>query len=233
MRLEVRSEMPCPVADPYRLSGGRRAIIRALIRSGSGPALFALNSRSFRAHFALMSPARSEREAAMSRLTLPPEVEAVLRAFRTCEFTTLARDGTPITWPTLPFYDAERGCFLVTTSVGLPQKAFNVRRDGRVSLLFSDPTGSGLHAPPAVLVRGDAKAPDTIHGEITGFEEALREVYERQPASMAFSRNWLMRKLFDWYYMRLLIWVTPRQVLWWPAGDFSRAPREIEVVHVG
>ncbi len=35
---------------------------------------------------------------------LPPEVGAVFEEFRTCEMSTLARDGTPITWPTLPFW---------------------------------------------------------------------------------------------------------------------------------
>jgi hypothetical protein len=169
----------------------------------------------------------------MPCLNLPPEVEAVLRAFRTCEFTTLARDGTPISWPTLPFYDEERGRVLITTSIGLPQKVFNVRRDPRVSLLFSDPTASGLVAPPAVLIQGDAEAPDEVATEIRGFEDALRQVYERQPASAAYGRNRLTRRLFDWYYMRLLIWVTPRRVVFWPEGDFSRAPKEVEVAHVG
>lgn len=30
-------------------------------------------------------------------LDLPPEVESVFREFRTCEMSTLARDGAPIT----------------------------------------------------------------------------------------------------------------------------------------
>ena len=85
---------------------------------------------------------------------IPAEVEAVFRAFRTCEFSTLAKDGTPITWPTLPFWEAENQRFIVTTSIGFPQKAYNVRRDGRVSLLFSEPKASGLERPPAVLVQG-------------------------------------------------------------------------------
>ena len=67
-----------------------------------------------------------------SSLAIPAEVEAVFRAFRTCEFSTLAKDGTPITWPTLPFWDAASQRFIVTTSIGFPQKAYNVRRDGRV-----------------------------------------------------------------------------------------------------
>jgi hypothetical protein len=69
---------------------------------------------------------------------LPCEVEAVFREFRTCEFSTLARDGTPITWPTIPFWEPGRERFRITTSIGLPQKALNARRDRRVSLLFSD-----------------------------------------------------------------------------------------------
>ncbi len=77
-------------------------------------------------------------------IDLPPEVEAVFLEFRTCEMSTLARDGAPITWPTLPFWRPHEGRFLITTSIGLPHKAFNVRRNPRVALLFSDPTASGL-----------------------------------------------------------------------------------------
>jgi hypothetical protein len=77
-------------------------------------------------------------------IDLPPEVETVFREFRTCEMSTLARDGAPITWPTLPFWRPREGRFPITTSIGLPHKAFNVRRNPRVALLFSDPTASGL-----------------------------------------------------------------------------------------
>ncbi|GEM_PF-5472358 len=72
----------------------------------------------------------------MPVLPLPADVEEVFREFRVCEFTTLAKDGTPITWPTIPFYESDTGRFIVTTSVAFPQKAFNVRRDPRVSLLW-------------------------------------------------------------------------------------------------
>jgi hypothetical protein len=156
---------------------------------------------------------------AIAPLRLPPEVRAVIGAFRTCEFSTLAKDGTPITWPTLPFYDEEQGRFLVTTSIGVPQKVFNVRRSPRVALLFSDPTASGLDAPPAALVQGDASAPDRVVTDMRGFENALRQVFERQPASAMYSSNVLVRALFDWYYMRLLISVTPDRMFWWPHGD--------------
>lgn len=161
-------------------------------------------------------------------LAIPAEIEAVFRAFLTCEFSTLAKDGTPITWPTLPFWDTASQRFVVTTSIGFPQKAYNVRRDGRVSLLFSEPKACGLERPPAVLVQGDATAPDEIVTSFTGNEDALRQTFERQPSGMIFSANPLIRYFSDWYYMRLLIYVTPRRILWWPDGDMTGEPRRIE-----
>lgn len=159
---------------------------------------------------------------------IPREVEAVFRNFRTCEFSTLAKNGGPLTWPTLPFWEAERRRFIVTTSIGFPQKAFNVRRDGRVSLLFSEPRASGLERPPGVLVQGDATAPDEIVTTFEDpFEDGLRQTFERQPGGMVFSANALMRRFADWYYMRLLMYVTPRQMLWWPDGDMRREPQRI------
>jgi len=164
---------------------------------------------------------------------LPPEVEDVFEEFRTCELSTLARDGTPITWPTLPFWYSDEKRFTITTSIGLAQKARNVRRNPRVSLLFSNPTASGLEGPPAVLVQGDAEAPDEIVTSVAGFENELRKVYHRQPASRAYGNNPLTRRLMDWYFMRLMIHVTPRRILWWPGGDFWQEPFELRMEHVG
>ena len=159
---------------------------------------------------------------------LPSELLAVFREFRTCEFTTLNKSQTPVTWPTLPFCDPANNRFIITTSIGLPEKVFNVRRNPRVSLLFSDPTASGLSNPPTVLVQGDAVAPDQVGTSVAGFEEQLREVFRRQPASKMYSSNPLMRYLFDWYYMRLTIEITPRRILWWEKGDTSRLPHQVQ-----
>jgi hypothetical protein len=166
-------------------------------------------------------------------MSLPSEVEEVFREFRTCEMSTLTSDGTPITWPTLPFWRPEEGRFLITTSIGLPHKAFNVRRNGRVSLLFSDPTASGLTNPPAVLVQGDAEAPDKVETSVEHFKDELRQVLQRQPAGGMYSSNPFTRYLFDWYYMRLMIHVTPHRILWWPGRDFKRTPLGVEVDRVG
>lgn len=165
----------------------------------------------------------------MSQLTLPPTLEQVIWEFRTCEFSTIGRDGTPITWPVMPLYQPERGRFLVTTAAGLAQKALNVRRNPRVSLLFSNPTGSGLDNPPAVLVQGTAVAPDEIVVTSPEMDAISLHTMPRQPSDKFYSENWLARRLFDWYFFRLCIYVTPQQILWWAGGDFSRAPQTIEV----
>ncbi len=159
---------------------------------------------------------------------LPAHVLAVFSEFRTCEFSTINKSGEPVTWPTLPFCDPPNNRFVITTSIGLPEKVFIVRRNPKVALHFSDPTASGLVEPPSVLIQGDAQAPDRVSTEIAGFEEALREVFRRQPSSTMYSSNPIMRYFFDWYYMRLTIEVTPRRILWWDKGDTSRSPQMME-----
>ncbi len=163
---------------------------------------------------------------------LPTVVEAVFREFRTCEFSTLTREGTPVTWPVLPLYQPKSGQFVVTTSIALPQKSLRARRNPRCSLLFSDPTGSGLPDPPAVLVQGDAQAPDEIVFSIDGLEELAWRVSERQPAGDLYSSNPIMRYFCDFYFMRLLITVTPHRIFWWEHGDFSRVPSAIDMSYV-
>ena len=165
------------------------------------------------------------------RFALPPEVEEVFREFRTCEFSTLARDGTPITWPLITLWQPEEQRFVLTTSIGLPNKAFNARRNGRVSLLFSDPTASGLQDPPAVLVQGDAVVPEEIHTSPYDLGEYWRRTWRIQPGGKAYGSNFLTRSPMAWYYMRLYIYVRPRRILVWSDGDFAKQPEEVD--HVG
>jgi len=162
---------------------------------------------------------------------VPPTVGAVVREFRSCEFSTLARDGTPVTWPTMPFFDPAQRRFLITCSIGLAQKAFNVRRDGRVAMLFSNPTGSGLVSPPLVLIQGDADAPDDLTPLAEGFIERAQLVFERQPVgiTMIGVMPGPIRKLADWYGWRIFIHVRPRRIRWWPDGDHERPYGEVVV----
>ena len=169
----------------------------------------------------------------MPPLTLPPEVEAVLREFYTCEFTTVNRAGQPMTWPSVPYLDAGEGTIVCAVSIAFPVKAFNARRHPQVSLLYSDPTGSGLDRPPAILVQGEA-----VVAEILDYPPPIiglfRTVAKRQPDSRRFTDNPIVRRLFTWYlFQRLSLTVTPRRILVWPEGDFARSPQVIEMTDVG
>jgi hypothetical protein len=140
------------------------------------------------------------------------DLREALDAYRTCEFATLTKAGTPIAWPTVPQVAADGSSILLTTSIGLPQKAYNVRRDPRVALLFSDATASGRSDLPQVLVQGTATCPDVIQTSPAGLEDYWARMAERQPSSRSNSGSPIMRRLMDWYYMRLVITVTPTAV---------------------
>ena len=158
----------------------------------------------------------------------------VFTEVRTCELSTFSRKGTPMTWPVVAFITPPGSDqFVFCTSIGLPQKAFNIRRNPHVSFLFSDPTGSGLEDPPSVLVQGDAEISTEIRVGFPGTKEQLTKIAKRQPTGSMFSGNPITRYLMDWYVMRLHIYVTPRRVLWWDHGDFTSEPQELVVDNVG
>jgi hypothetical protein len=191
--------------------------------------------KNLREHVQLLDLEDKEIERSLTNiLDLPSEVLEVFTEFGTCEFTTLSRKGTPLTWPLKAIIKPpESEQFVFCTSIGLPQKAFNLRRNPHVSFLFSDPTGSGLEDPPYVLVQGDGEVSDEIYVGFPGKKEQLSKLAKRQPAGSMFSGNPVMRYLMDWYFIRLFIYVTPRRVLWWDHGDFTSEPHELVVDYVG
>jgi len=157
----------------------------------------------------------------------------VIDNYFTCEFTTLARDGSPVTWPVTPRL-LEDGRFLLTTSIGLPQKAFNIRRNPKVGMLFSEPTGSGVAEPGAVLIAGDATAEDPIVSDVSSDKDLaalLETLVIRQPAGALWS-SWLGKRMWWSYYMRILIHVTPRRAWFWPSRDFAASPEELNLSEV-
>ncbi len=82
---------------------------------------------------------------------------AIVRGYRTCEFTTVSRDGMPQTWPVsaLLLNDAR---ILVSTSIGFPQKAFNIRRNPKVS----HQTAKWLNRFPEAVVTAMSPDVDTL-----------------------------------------------------------------------
>jgi hypothetical protein len=99
----------------------------------------------------------------------------------------------------------------LTTPVAFPQKAFNVRRDHRVALLYSDPTGSGLTDPPTVLIQGRAIAPHAF-APLDELADYWREVFGKFPWAAKKLESEQFQRTMDWFYWRIPIYVTPEQV---------------------
>jgi hypothetical protein len=154
--------------------------------------------------------------------SLPPDVQRAFERFITTELTTVDASGQPITWPVTPYYRAGAGAIDVTTGIGYPKKADDAARHPQVSLLFSDPTGSGIENPCAVLVQGTAQVDDK--NLESNRERYWRESAEKLPATKEMHPPSFMRGMFDWYYMRLYIYVRPERVFVWEGGDFSAEP---------
>ena len=155
--------------------------------------------------------------------SLPQEVQRTFERFITTEYTTVARSGQPITWPVTPYYGGGDPHIDITTGLGYPKKANDARHEPRVSLLFSDPTGSRLERPPAVLVQGTADVDDR---DLTrNRDRYFRESQEKLPAVKDQLPPKAIQGLFDWYFTRIYVHVRPERVFVWPEGDFSREPQ--------
>jgi len=154
--------------------------------------------------------------------SLPEDVQAVFDRFITTELTTIDPGGQPITWPLTPYYSPGAPCIDVTTGIGYPKKANDARANPLVSMLFSEPKGSGLPEPPMVLVQGSAQVDDRDL-------DANRERYEREsvaklPELAKFTPPALLRRMLSWYYARIYIRVRPERIYVWPRGDTSAEP---------
>lgn len=157
-----------------------------------------------------------------------PEILDIITHYRTCEFTTLSKSNRPTAHPVTPWYRDGMDHILVTTSLGFPQKIYNIRRNPKVSLLFSNPTASGFTSGAIVAIQGDAQLDEKL-ASVEDLEDFWRQMYRWQPVSKTYSRTALSRYLFDWYYMRVRIYIRPQRLFYWASGDFSQNPETISL----
>src|SRR3954468_14847216 len=177
------------------------------------------------------SPPRGSRTAARSSnsadpvsATLPPGVHDVFQRFVTCELTTIDSRGRPITWPVAPFYRPGDPSIRVTTGLGYPKKANDARRNPKVALLFSDPTGSELVRPPMVLVQGLAEVDDA--DLVANRERYERDTDAKPTGGREVAPAGPLGRRFDWYFTRIYLHVTPERLLVWRA-DSSVEPEVV------
>jgi len=161
--------------------------------------------------------------------TLPNEVQEVFDRFITCEYTTVGAGKQPITWPVTPYYRPGDATIDVTTGLGYPKKADDARRHPSVSLLFSEPTGSGIEGGIQVLVQGTA---DVDERDLDANRERYwRESQEKLPGIRNMHPPAFIRRRLGWYYTRIYVHVRPERVFLWPQGNVGSEP-ELHGAHL-
>ena len=154
--------------------------------------------------------------------TLPQEVRDAFERFITCEFTTVDAAKQPITWPVTPYYEGGGPTIDLSTGLGVPKKADDARAHPSVSLLFSDPTGSGIDSGIRVLVQGTATVDD--EDLKANADRYFHESGQKLPATKKMHPPKLLRTAFNFYYVRIYIKVRPERVFVWPEGDLTEEP---------
>src|SRR5215208_213765 len=154
--------------------------------------------------------------------SLPPDVQAVFDRFITCELTTIDGRGQPITWPVTPYYSPGDPVISMTTGLGYPKKADDAQANPKVSVLFSDPTGSGLTGAPQVLVQGTADVDD--RDLPANRERYIHESMEKLAGAKKQMPPKFVRGFLDWYFTRIYIHVRPERIYVWPNGDVTAEP---------
>jgi hypothetical protein len=155
--------------------------------------------------------------------SLPSDVQAVFQRFITTEYTTVDGSGPPITWPVTPYYEPDAACIDVTTGLGYPKKAGDARANPLVSLLFSDPTGSGLSDAPMVLVQGSAEVDDRDLD--ANRRRYVREASAKLPATAKLMPPEAIQTRMASYFARIYVHVRPERVYVWPRGDLTTEPQ--------
>lgn len=160
--------------------------------------------------------------AVTDRVGTVPALDALLdtaAAFVTTEYASLTRAGAPVTAPVTPYRGD--GTLDVSTGLTYPLKAERARRDPRVTVAFSDPTGSGLADAPVLVVKGLATVRDA--DLVATSRRYLEASQDRFPDAYATIPAFVLRRM-AWYWSRVWVEVTPVEVLTWAAGDLDRPP---------
>ncbi|MBF6331231.1 pyridoxamine 5'-phosphate oxidase family protein [Nocardia transvalensis] len=144
-------------------------------------------------------------------MAIDPDVAKVLANVRVMELSTVTKKGGLSTKPMSAVWLPETERIIMTTPLAYPQKVYNIRRDGRVGLFYSDFTGTDLAGAEAVLVQGTAQAPETVAAP-QDIPEFWQNVFRRVPEASPDFGSEEYRTAMEWYYWRLPIVVTPERV---------------------
>lgn len=151
---------------------------------------------------------------------LPPAVARLIATRFICEFATLAKDGTPIDTPLVPFASADGATIDSATGLAYPAKAERVRRNPKVGLLFS----GGVDEPVVSIAAMAAVRDRDFQANLERYlsEQILTTMLD--PASTDYEG---VTRHAIWYFTRILLVARPAVVRWWDnPGATDSAPHE-------
>lgn len=93
-----------------------------------------------------------------------------------------------------------------------------MKKNPKVSLLFSNPEGSGM-GKHTVLVQGTAKCDDSNLDH--GWESWLPYWRKKEPYIDTFLAE---REKFSWFWKRIAVEIEPKKVVAWKDGNTERPP---------
>jgi nitroimidazol reductase NimA-like FMN-containing flavoprotein (pyridoxamine 5'-phosphate oxidase superfamily) len=153
-----------------------------------------------------------------------PQIVETLENALICEFTVVSPSGRPITHPLLPLYNYEESRLYVTSSVLFSKKLDHIKKNPKVSALFSNREGIRVSPYRTVLVKGIAKVgEEDIHH---GWEKLLPLWRKKEPYIDNFVK---MRYALPLFWDRSIIEIHPSKLYLWPNGDTGNPPKVFEV----
>ncbi|GBC69955.1 hypothetical protein HRbin01_01662 [archaeon HR01] len=124
--------------------------------------------------------------------------------------------------PMLPLYNPENKKLYFTSSILFSRKIQKIKRNPKVSVIFTGRNFIRASKYHVVLVRGDAKIYEKDLHE--GWEWLLSLWRKKEPYIDAFLKQRIALPLF---WERAVIEVTPAETLVWEGGDTSREPVKV------
>ena len=166
-------------------------------------------------------------------IKIPEWIEEVFEKYLTAVFTYLDVEN-PRLIAVLPYYDAKKKSIVITTSPAFYKKVSCVKKNPRVSVLFSNSKYSGVEEKAVVLVYGVAKVNENLEENMNYINDLMSNMGECWKKTVLAKMvkelmSPLAKRLMDWYLYRIVIEVKPQKLLIWRDGNLENVPEVLEV----
>jgi len=145
---------------------------------------------------------------------VPGPVRDLMASSSFAQYVTVSGAGVPIDTPVLIFPSEGLRTFDIATGLSYPAKAERARRNPHVGLWIEGGPGE-----PVVSIGGMAAVRDS------NLQANVDRYLSEAAYSLAHDPDWSLARQAVWYWTRILIEITPANVLWWDSpGEMDRPP---------